>query len=319
VAFLGFTPGFPYLYGLPPALALPRRAAPARWRPAPSPSPTAARASTRPPGPGGWWSLGTTPTPLFDPWRPEPTALLPGDEVRFVPLAGRDGSGGRPSGAAAGRPAAAAARAPPRGASAARTRRHRDRGVARRAVAAGATAPGVGHLGMSQAGALDGRAFVVAARLAGAPLDAPAIELAVPHATLRAERPLLAAWAGGGARLRLEGRVVPTGRPFRWPAGTLLEVRPDPSPAGQALLAVGGGLAPVGGPVGHPSLVGGGSTDVRAGVGGFGRTLLPGDVLALAGTPQPPDPTWTGASGMPPGSPCGCTRDRTARRPPTPR
>ena len=30
VAFLGFTPGFPYLYGLPAALMLPRRAAPAR-------------------------------------------------------------------------------------------------------------------------------------------------------------------------------------------------------------------------------------------------------------------------------------------------
>jgi KipI family sensor histidine kinase inhibitor len=285
VAFLGFTPGFPYLHGLHPALRLPRRAAPA-----PLDGGTVAiadgRAGVYPSaGPGGWWALGTTQTALFDPWQAEPTALLPGDEVRFV---------------ATGDPPPNDARPPAVG------RRASERGTREAAVTVveawpgavslqGRPRAGVGHLGMSQAGALDGRAFVAAAKLAGAPLDAPALELLVPHATLRAERPLLAAWSGGGARFSLEARDVPTGRPFRWPAGTLLEVRPSPQASGaHALLAVGGGLVPLGGAVGHPSLVGAGSTDARAAVGGFGRALAAGDVLALAGPPQAPDPTWAG-------------------------
>lgn len=45
---------------------------------------------------------------------------------------------------------------------------------------------------------------------------------------------------------------------------------------------VAGGLAPLGGHVGHPTLAAGGSTDVRGRVGGFGRWLRPGDVLAQA-------------------------------------
>lgn len=285
VAFLGFTPGFPYLHGLHPALRLPRRTAPA-----PLAGGTVAIADGRAgiypsAGPGGWWAMGTTPTALFDPWRSEPTTLLPGDEVRFSaadtlpPATGRsrpDSRGAPRSGAQ--EPALTVVEVWPGGAS-----------------LQGRPRSGVGHLGMSQAGALDGRAFVAAAKLAGAALDAPALELLVPHATLRAERPLLAAWAGGGARLRLEGRDVPSGQPFRFPAGTLLEVRPSARASGaHALLAVGGGLVPLGGPVGHPSLVGAGSTDARAGVGGFGRALVAGDVLALAGPPQAPDPTWAG-------------------------
>jgi KipI family sensor histidine kinase inhibitor len=288
VAFLGFTPGFPYLHGLHPALSLPRRAAPVSMKGG-AVAIADGHAGVYPsPGPGGWWALGTTSTEMFDPWRSEPTTLLPGDEVRFeVADPGTSRGGPRDAGRGADRgrarsgahePAVTAIEVWPGGVS-----------------LQGRPRAGVGHLGMSQAGALDGRAFAAAAKLAGAPLEAPALELMVPHATLRAERPLLAAWAGGGARLRLEGRDVPTGRPFRWPAGTLLEVRPSLQASGaNALLAVGGGLAPLGGPVGHPSLVGAGSTDARAAVGGFGRALVAGDVLALAGPPQAPDPTWAG-------------------------
>lgn len=284
VAFLGFTPGFAYLHGLPAALALPRRSAP-RSLPAGAVAIADGRAGVYPSaGPGGWWVLGTTPVPLFDPWRAAPTALLPGDEVRFEALAERPaavaGATNGPAGAAdrvedpaltliESWPGAVSLQGRPRG--------------------------GVGHLGMAQAGALDARAFVSAARLAGAPLGAPALELAVPHATLRAERPLTAACTGGGARLRLEGRPQPLGRPFSWPAGAHLEVRPDPRASGaHAVLAVGGGLAPAGGPVGHPDLVGEGSTDARAGVGGFGRALRAGDALRLASDPRPPDLGWQG-------------------------
>ncbi len=286
VAFLGFTPGFAYLHGLPADLSLPRRSAP-RSLPAGAVAIADGRAGVYPSaGPGGWWVLGTTPVALFDPWRAAPTALLPGDEVRFAALADRPDDA-----------TTAAATSPGSGAS------DRDEELALTLIESwpgavslqGRPRGGVGHLGMAQAGALDARAFVAAARLAGAPLAAPALELAVPHATLRAERALTAACTGGGARLRLEGRSLPLGRTFAWPAGAHLEVRPDPQASGaHAILAVGGGLAPAGGPVGHPDLVGEGSTDARAGVGGFGRPLRAGDALRLAGDRRAPDPGWQG-------------------------
>ncbi len=282
VAFLGFTPGFAYLHGLPADLALPRRPAP-RSLPAGAVAIADGRAGVYPSaGPGGWWVLGTTPVPLFDPWRAAPTTLLPGDEVRFEALAESPAAS---TGAWRARPAT-------RDGDAALTLTEAWPGAV---SLQGRPRAGVGHLGMAQAGALDARAFVTAARLAGAPLAAPALELAVPHATLRAERPLTAACSGGGARLRLEGRPLPLGRTFAWPAGANLEVRPDPHASGaHAVLAVGGGLAPAGGPVGHPDLVGEGSTDARAGVGGFGRALRAGDTLRLVADPRPPDSGWQG-------------------------
>lgn len=288
VAFLGFTPGFAYLHGLPPALALPRRASP---RPVPAGAVAIAdgRAGVYPAaGPGGWWVLGTTDVPLFDPWRASPTALLPGDEVRFVALDPSARPAAPPPGSLAdpaGRPASAG------GADAALVVVEAWPGAV---TLQGRPRAGVGHLGMAQAGALDPRAFAAAAHLAGAPRGAPALEFLIAHATLRAERPLTAAVAGGGARLRLEGREVPLGRPFAWPAGATLELRPGAGAGTLAVLAVGGGLAPLGGAVGHASLVGDGSTDVRAGVGGFGRSVRPGDALALADRPREPDLAWRG-------------------------
>ena len=300
VAFLGFTPGFAYLHGLPTELALPRRPAP-RTLAAGSVAIADGRAGVYPSaGPGGWWVLGTTPVPLFDPWLAAPAALLPGDEVRFEPTAAWVGAGT----AATARVDAVGAGAPPAAAAAGTETSDRDAApLALTVVEAwpggaslqGRPRTGVGHLGMAQAGALDARAFVSAARLAGAPLAAPAIELTVPHATLRAERPLTAACTGGGARLRLDGRPLSLGQAFAWPAGAHLEVRPDARTSGaHVVLAVGGGLAPAGGPVGHPELVGEGSTDARAGVGGFGRPLRGGDALRFAADPRTPDLSWRG-------------------------
>ena len=36
--------------------------------------------------PSGWHILGATPLKLFDLARPQPTLLLPGDHIRFVPI-----------------------------------------------------------------------------------------------------------------------------------------------------------------------------------------------------------------------------------------
>ncbi|HMM34726.1 MAG TPA: 5-oxoprolinase subunit PxpB, partial [Thermoanaerobaculia bacterium] len=91
VAFLGFSPGFAYLLGLPPRLATPRLPAPRLAVPAGSVGIAGGQTGLYPrPTPGGWRLVGRTPLALFTPSR-EPAALLaPGDAVRFVPIPRRE-------------------------------------------------------------------------------------------------------------------------------------------------------------------------------------------------------------------------------------
>lgn len=85
VAMLGFAPGFPYLLGLDPALAMPRLAVPRTRVPSGSVAIGGAQAGIYPrEGPGGWRLLGRTALGLFDPERDPPALLAPGHRVRFV-------------------------------------------------------------------------------------------------------------------------------------------------------------------------------------------------------------------------------------------
>ena len=84
VYFIGFTPGLPYMGGMPERLTIPRLDQP--------------RTRT-PPGsigiggeqcciysvesPGGFWVLARTPLRLYDPAAADPVLLKPGDRVRF--------------------------------------------------------------------------------------------------------------------------------------------------------------------------------------------------------------------------------------------
>ncbi|WP_334178740.1 5-oxoprolinase subunit PxpB [Pseudoxanthomonas sp.] len=87
VAMIGFAPGFPYLLGLDPALALPRLATPRTRVPAGAVAIGGAQAGIYPrESPGGWRLLGRTPQVLFDVRRAQPSLLQPGDRVRFVPI-----------------------------------------------------------------------------------------------------------------------------------------------------------------------------------------------------------------------------------------
>lgn len=87
VAFVGFSPGFPYLIGLPPELERPRRDSPRARVPAGSVAIAGPFAGIYPsPTPGGWHLLGRTSVELFDPGAARPNRLAPGDRVRFVPL-----------------------------------------------------------------------------------------------------------------------------------------------------------------------------------------------------------------------------------------
>lgn len=84
VVCIGFTPGFPYLNGLPPALALPRKANPRTAVPAGSVGIGGNQAGIYPSRcPGGWNLLGRTPLRLFDPSKAPPSLLSVGDRIRF--------------------------------------------------------------------------------------------------------------------------------------------------------------------------------------------------------------------------------------------
>lgn len=87
VFFLGFQPGFAYLGGLDPALAMPRHAEPRLEVPAGSVGIGGAQTGIYPAAsPGGWQLLGRTELKLFDPARNPPTLMQPGDRVRFTAL-----------------------------------------------------------------------------------------------------------------------------------------------------------------------------------------------------------------------------------------
>lgn len=84
---LGFAPGFPYLGGLPPELATPRRATPRQGVPAGSVAIGGAQTGIYPQSsPGGWNVIGRTPLRLFDADREPPALLKAGDRVRFRPI-----------------------------------------------------------------------------------------------------------------------------------------------------------------------------------------------------------------------------------------
>jgi KipI family sensor histidine kinase inhibitor len=85
VAVIGFSPGFPYLLGLPEALLTPRLATPRVRVPAGSVAIGGAFTGIYPNAtPGGWHLIGRTELRLFDPHREPPSLLTPGDRVRFI-------------------------------------------------------------------------------------------------------------------------------------------------------------------------------------------------------------------------------------------
>jgi KipI family sensor histidine kinase inhibitor len=84
VTCVGFTPGFPYLSGLPPELATPRRATPRQEVPAGAVAIGGTQTGVYPrKSPGGWNIIGRTPLRLFDVERESPAVFHAGDQVRF--------------------------------------------------------------------------------------------------------------------------------------------------------------------------------------------------------------------------------------------
>ncbi len=87
VYFIGFTPGLPYMTGMPERIHLPRLDTPRTKTPPGSVAIGGTQCCIYSvDSPGGFWVLGRTPLRLYDPDASEPTLLRPGDRVRFRPI-----------------------------------------------------------------------------------------------------------------------------------------------------------------------------------------------------------------------------------------
>lgn len=87
VYFLGFTPGFVYLGGLPHVLHTPRLTTPRPSIAGGSVGIAGAQTGIYPfDSPGGWKLIGRTPVRMFDPEATPPTRLQPGDRMKFIPI-----------------------------------------------------------------------------------------------------------------------------------------------------------------------------------------------------------------------------------------
>ncbi|MGN1074476.1 MAG: 5-oxoprolinase subunit PxpB [Eubacteriales bacterium] len=91
IYMLGFLPGFAYLGGLDPAIAVPRLSSPRTRIPAGSVGIGGEQTGVYPlDSPGGWRLIGTTPVKPYDPGREEPIMYRAGDYIRFVPVEERE-------------------------------------------------------------------------------------------------------------------------------------------------------------------------------------------------------------------------------------
>ncbi len=285
VYMLGFTPGFPYLGGMPARLATPRLETPRTRIPAGSIGIGGAQTGIYPiESPGGWRLIGRTPVRLFDPGGRAPFLLAAGDRIQFVPVppaefedvARRVAEGAYPveiverATPAAGRLPAPAARRP---AAARATPLLEVLKPGLLTTVQDEGRPGFRAFGMPLAGALDRHAYALSNLLAGNAPGAAALEMTLLGGTFRFARDAYVGLAGADMQAALDGGGVPCWSGFLVRAGSVLAL--SAARAGvRCYLAVRGGIdvAPV---------LGSRSTYARAGVGGFqGRPLSAGDALS---------------------------------------
>lgn len=285
VEFLGFSPGFPYLSGLPGALATPRLASPRVRVPAGSLGIAGPQTGFYPlASPGGWRLIGRIPALRFDPARPETLPYGPGDSIRFMPIDEQQFAA--LEGAAQDEPPSPVPAAPGRGL---------------RVIEAGVQASvqdqgrvGLAALGYATAGALDAGALALANRLVGNPAGAAALEIGHGGA-YEAIGDLVIAVAAADLAPTLDGEPLPRLRAAALRAGG--QIRFGAAQAGaRCYLAVSGGID-------VPAVLGSRATDVLAGLGGWqGRTLRAGDVLP-AGPPPPGEIGYAVPTAPPPSYP----------------
>jgi antagonist of KipI len=132
---------------------------------------------------------------------------------------------------------------------------------------------GFRHLGVGSAGTMDAYSHAIANLLVGNPVHAPVLEITMAGPRLRIERAMRIALCGADMVARCDGRDLPGWHTIDLPAGSELTLG-NCRRGARAYLAVAGGFA-------VSPLLGGSSTDLRGGFGGFaGRALVAGARLA---------------------------------------
>lgn len=244
VAAVGFSPGFPYLLGLPERMQVPRRSTPRLAVPAGSVAVAGGQAGIYPfTSPGGWHILGRTGVKLFDPLLPKPALLKPGDRVRFVPVETCES------------PPVISPTIDPLG----------ERWI--EVIQPGGLTtvqdlgrPGHESAGVSPGGAVDRQALRLANLLVGNEEGAAALEICMSGPILKFHAQTVVALA------------TSMGKPRRVDAGETVDFSKLTGGV-RACLAVAGGLS-------VRSVLDSAATDLRTGFGGYGgRALLTGDCL----------------------------------------
>lgn len=290
VAFVGFSPGFAYLLGLPRALNTERLATPRARVPAGSVAIAGDQAGVYPQEtPGGWRLIGRTPLRLFDAARAEPCLLKMGDDVRFVPISAaefhrlcalpqEEGGKGQTRERRAGGPVRARIRII-------------DPGLYTTVQDLGR--PGMSAMGVSVGGAADSWSLRAGNRLVGNDDGAAALETMLSGCSLAADSETVVVVTGARAlvtvhdgRADLPGRAAVLWTPMVLRAGHVLRVHPvgsggesergvQESHGARNYICFAGGLL-------VPRVLGSASTNGAAGFGGhMGRSLIRGDELEV--------------------------------------
>jgi len=254
VAFCGFAPGFAYLRGTDPLLAVPRRDNPRTRVPAGAVSLAAGYTGVYPRAtPGGWQLIGRTDAVLFDVTREPPALLTPGTRVRFRAV---DRIGDM---------AAADAQA-------------HVHDAAIEVIAPGPLTllqdlgrPGHGAIAVGPSGAFDRAAHRLANRIVGNDEAAATLECAGGGLQLRAMAACTVAVTGAHGPIDLDGSPVARGPPLHVPAGSSLTIG-QPSSGLRSYVAIRGGFN-------APPVLGSLARDTMAGLGP--APIQAGDLLAV--------------------------------------
>jgi KipI family sensor histidine kinase inhibitor len=290
VYFIGFTPGLPYMMGMPEPLRIPRLPTPRTKVPAGSVGIGGGQCCVYSvESPGGYWILGRTPLRLYDPDAPDPILLRPGDRVRFrpIPRAEYEAIASKATASSAGSASATLGEAR-RGPS---TRMGGEAPLRvkspLRVIQPGAQTtvqdlgrPGQLRYGIPPSGPVDPWAFVLANRLVGNADGAAALECTVVGPRLETSSAGAVAVTGAEMPVTVNGREAPAWTTLPLAAGDVVKL--GPARAGvRAYVAFSGGID-------VPLVLGSRSTYLRGRLGGLeGRALRPGDALGLGRAPLP--------------------------------
>lgn len=259
---LGFTPGFPFLGEVDPALRVTRRSVPRARVPAHAVAITGAQTGIYPlPSPGGWRLVGTTLEPVYDPHRERPFLLEPGDTVRFDPSDGATPPESDPLELLAAEPERPVVRV-------------RVPGLLDLVMDGGRFM--VGRFGLARSGALDPACSELANRLLGNPADAPTLEINVRGPTFDVLDDTVVAFAGWGVAPERNGEPIEPFASFALRRGDVLRFPPAPRGV-RGYLALPGGIE-------SERFLGSASVDLR---GRIGRAARAGDALGAAGARRP--------------------------------